>query len=204
MNVALNRVGPVAYGGRVSVVAIGFFVTATVMGCNHSDQRSAASRPPPRAYTEPSSAEQRRAEERREERRAEERRAEERNEERRAEERRAEERARERNTPRAVGGGPVKTTTAASAVARVAVARCDREVRCNRVGAKERYASRSECIAKWESDRREDLNRAECPGGIDERQLESCVDSVQSESCGNPLDAIERLNACRTGKLCLK
>ena len=206
MNVALNRVGPIAFGRRGSALAIGFFAIATVMGCNHSDQRSASSRPPPRAYTEPTSADQRRAEERRDERRAEERRAEERNDERRAEERRAEERREEERARdhRAVGGGPVKTTTTSSAVGRIAVARCDREVHCNHVGAKERYPSRAECITKWESDQRDDLNRAECPAGIDERELESCLDAVRTESCSNPLEAIERLNACRTGKLCLK
>jgi len=133
---------------------------------------------------------------------AEERRIEERTaEERRAEDRRAEERR------RSIGGGPnepVIRATAASAVASIAAARCDREVRCKNIGRKEKYGSRAACVAELQRDRRDDLNSDACPAGIREKELNDCLQSIREEDCGNPLDAIARLNACRSGNLCAK
>jgi hypothetical protein len=168
-----------------------------------------------------SAAEQRRIDERRaEERRAEERRAEERKsdaEERRAErvsdERRAEERkadARrddgryERRERLANSVDPAIRATPASAVTSLATERCDREARCNNIGAKEKYKTRADCIAELERDKRDDINSDVCRGGIRQKELNDCLQAIHDESCGNPLDAITRLAACRTGNLCAK
>jgi hypothetical protein len=179
-----------------------------------------------------SAAEQRRIDERRaEERRAEERRAEERRreerlaaevraerreaerrdderlaadrlaEQRRIEEKRVDERrdAKVRTTP-----DPVLRATASSAVTSLAAERCDREVRCNNIGAKEKYKTRADCIAELERDKRDDLNTDVCPGGIRQKELGDCLKAIRDESCGNPLDRITRLAACRSGNLCAK
>ncbi|HEX9295063.1 MAG TPA: DUF6184 family natural product biosynthesis lipoprotein [Polyangiaceae bacterium] len=132
-------------------------------------------------------------------------------EQRRAEERRAEERTpyqgeRSTHEPRSIGGGPTEPgarATPASAVASFATARCDREVRCKNVGVKEKYATRDECVAKMKEDKRDDINAKDCPGGISEKQLNDCLQSIRTEDCGNPLDAISRLSACRSGSLCV-
>ena len=152
----------------------------------------------PRNHTERRD-EERRAEERRaEERRAEERRA----EERRAEERRAEERrAEERKAGAFIGGGPVDP---GSAVARIASARCEREVRCNHVGVKQKYPTRAECVILMQDDKRDEINEKDCPGGLDKKQLNACLVAIRDESCGNALDAINRLVACRASSICLK
>jgi hypothetical protein len=171
-------------------------------------------------------ADERRAEERKEERNAEEKRAERRAEERRAEERRAEERlaserrvedrriddrrAEERREDRRddrqarTVSDPTIRATAASAVTTLAAERCDREMRCKNIGAKEKYKTRAECIAEMEKDKRDDLNSDVCRGGIRQKELNECLDAIHDESCGNPLDTLTRLNACRTGNLCAK
>jgi hypothetical protein len=176
-----------------STWALGFACIA--FGCSHSHDRAVQSRP-----YEPSAAEQRRIDEQRaEDRRAEERRAED-----RADERRAEDKAEERR--RSVGGGPndpMVRATPASALASIAAVRCDREVRCKNVGRKEKYKTRADCVADLERDKRDDLNSDVCPG-VREKELNDCLQAIRDEDCGNPIDAIARLNACRTGNLCVK
>jgi hypothetical protein len=212
MNVALHS----------SALAIGL-ATFAMIGCNrNTDDRSMGTRPAAPSTTEQRRAEERREEQRAEDRRAEERRAEERRaetrrteeqreakraEDRRAEERRAEDRPRTTHDPRSVGGGPTepaRTTTPESAVGRIAQARCDREVRCHNVGRKEKYETRSECAEKMQNDRRGDINVNECRAGVSEKELDNCLEAIRTEDCGNPIDAISRLNACRSGNLCLK
>jgi hypothetical protein len=86
----------------------------------------------------------------------------------------------------------------------LATERCDREARCNNIGAKEKYKTRADCIAELERDKRDDINSDVCRGGIRQKELRECLQSIRDESCGNPLDAITRLAACRTGNLCAK
>lgn len=181
-----------------SVWTLGF-VSVAVVACSKTHDRTVQSRP-----YEPTATERRAEERRGEERRAEERRAEERADERRAQELRAEER---RERALAIGGGPrdlTSRTMPASAVASIATARCDRELRCKHIGPKEKFPTRGDCLADVQADKREDLNIDTCPAGIKEKELNQCVQSIRDEECGHSLHAITRLNACRTGNLCLK
>jgi len=209
-----------------SAWALGIASIAFV-GCSHHE-RTVQSRP----YV-PTAEEQRRIDERRaEEQRAEERRAEERRlaDERRAEDARAEERRRDeerraadqrriderraeerraddRKKDRAIGGGPnppVLRVTPTSAVASIAAVRCDRELRCNNIGAKEKYRTRGDCVADLQRDKRDDLNSDVCRGGIREKELNDCLQAIRDEDCGNPIDAFSRITACRAGNLCIK
>jgi Family of unknown function (DUF6184) len=107
---------------------------------------------------------------------------------------------------KSIGGGPSDTvrTTPALALASIATARCDRELRCKNIGPNEKYLSTSECVSKLQNDKRSDINAQECPGGISDKALTSCLQAVREEDCNNPLDAISRLTACRTGNLCIE
>ncbi len=100
-----------------------------------------------------------------------------------------------------IGGGPAEPN---SAVARIAAARCDREARCNNVGRKERYPSRSDCIVLMQDGERDDINEKDCPGGIDQKQLGACLSAIRDEACGNSLDTISRVVSCRSVGICLK
>jgi hypothetical protein len=175
---------------RGTVVLGGMLSLATV-NCNHKDESARAREP--RFGRDSSTAEQRRAEERREERRTDERRT----DERRTDERRTD----EREDGRFVGGGPADPS---SAVAKIASARCEREVKCNNVGSKEKYSTRADCVTRMQDDKRDAVNEKDCPGGIDRKQLNACLSAIRDEACGNPLDSISRLVSCRSGSICLK
>ncbi len=103
---------------------------------------------------------------------------------------------------------PVTSTSAHvasndSAIQRITDARCDREVACNNVGAGKSYGTRQACTNELGHDKRADLRAEECPRGISEPDLNDCLADIKSEKCGNPLDSISRLAACRKAKLCL-
>jgi hypothetical protein len=108
--------------------------------------------------------------------------------------------------PRPSGSGAkeVSRTTTALAVSSIATARCDREVKCKNVGTNQKYLTTDECITKLQNDKRSALNPEECPGGVSDKDLASCLKSIREEDCGNPLDSVSRLAACRAGALCLK
>jgi hypothetical protein len=98
--------------------------------------------------------------------------------------------------------GTVERAGSEAAVSSITQARCDREARCNNVGAGKKFDSRSDCMTKTRSAWRDDLNTIECPRGVEEQQLTSCLSQIRSESCDNPLDTLERALACRTVDLC--
>ena len=89
-----------------------------------------------------------------------------------------------------------------SAVSSITQARCDREMRCNNVGSGKKYESTSDCVTKTRADWRDDLNARECPNGVVSTQLSSCVKQIKEESCGNPVEKLESVLACRTVDLC--
>ncbi|MBV9946179.1 MAG: hypothetical protein JOZ69_04965 [Myxococcales bacterium] len=103
------------------------------------------------------------------------------------------------------GTGVTSAQSADSAVVRqLATARCDREQRCNNVGAGQRYASREVCMDQMRGSLANDLNTHECPKGIDDAQLDRCMTAVRSEECSRPLDTLSRIDKCRTSTLCMK
>jgi hypothetical protein len=156
------------------------------VGCEHHDDQSAKAKEPHATTWQ----EQRRIDERRAEEQG-------REEQRRIDERRAE----ERRDGRSIGGGPGEP---AYAVTKIASARCDREVRCNNVGYKQKYSSRDDCDVRMQADKRDEVNSTQCPVGIDKKQLDACLTSIRDESCNNPLDTVGRLVACRSSSLCVK
>ena len=98
----------------------------------------------------------------------------------------------------------VSRTSTALAVSSIATARCDRELKCKNIGTNQKYLTTDECITKLQNDKRTALNAQECPGGVSDSDLASCLKSIREEDCGNPLDSVSRLTACRAGALCLK
>ena len=105
---------------------------------------------------------------------------------------------------------PITTSTAAhitsndTAIQRVTNARCDREVACNNIGGGKSYSTREACMNELGHDKAADLRAEECPRGISEPDLHDCLTDIKSEKCGNPLDSISRIAACRKGKLCVE
>ena len=177
-------------------------MSLTWAACSHTHDRDAQSRP----YV-PTAAEQRRIDAARadqrlaDERREEDRRA----EERRDADRRADERAKRREdaigaNDRVVKPGPIWVSDS------IAAARCDREVKCNRVGAHGKYASHGACVAEFKRDLRSDLHGDVCADGVREKELNDCLQAIRVEQCGNALelDAVIHMKACRIENLCVK
>jgi len=109
-----------------------------------------------------------------------------------------------RERPSSSAPKEVSRTSTALAVSSVATARCDRELKCKNIGVNQKYLTTDECITKLQNDKRTSLNAQECPGGVSDSDLASCLKSIREEDCGNPLDSVSRLAACRVGALCLK
>ena len=107
--------------------------------------------------------------------------------------------------PQPSSGAPnVPRTTTALGVSAIATARCDRELKCKNIGTNKTYLSTDECVTKMQNDKRTGLNEHECPNGVIDKELASCLKSIREEDCGNPLDQISRLTNCRSGAMCMK
>jgi hypothetical protein len=106
--------------------------------------------------------------------------------------------------PRPTSGAPndAARVSTALAVSSIATARCDRELKCKNIGTNKTYLSTDECVTKLQNDKRTAVNPQECPQGVSDKDLASCLKSIREEDCGNPLDSISRLTACRSGALC--
>jgi hypothetical protein len=113
-------------------------------------------------------------------------------------------RSEDRSGTTTVTGASVARVGNQTAVDRIVAARCAREASCNNVGPNKHWESGANCTQKVSSDMRDDLNARDCPGGIDEKELNECLESIRSENCNNPIDTISRLAACRTSDLCMK
>lgn len=90
------------------------------------------------------------------------------------------------------------------AAMRLANARCDRELACENVGQGKDYADRDACMRHVGHDANATLRADKCPHGVSEANLERCLADTRHERCSNPVDTIERVNACRRGKLCVR
>ena len=89
-----------------------------------------------------------------------------------------------------------------SAVREISDARCDREERCDNVGAEKKYATRDICDQSVENDWADDLNGLDCPNGIVDAELEKCLAAIRDEDCGSVLDALDRFTSCTAADIC--
>ncbi len=81
-----------------------------------------------------------------------------------------------RGTLRGVNQAP---GAAKSARESLAEARCAREQRCDNVGDNKKYSSGQDCLSRIRADWKDDLNDRECPNGVNQKQLDECLDAVR-------------------------
>jgi hypothetical protein len=81
-------------------------------------------------------------------------------------------------------------------------ARCEREARCDNVGANRHYVSREGCITQLRGEAMNSLTTSACPNGIDRAHLDRCLADVRGERCENVLDSLDRIANCSTNALC--
>jgi hypothetical protein len=89
-----------------------------------------------------------------------------------------------------------------SATRDIAHARCDREARCNNIGADHKYATEDACEEQIRTDWANDLNTYECPNGVVEQQLEECLAAIRAEDCNSPFDTLSRVGECQSPQIC--
>lgn len=89
-----------------------------------------------------------------------------------------------------------------SAPEAIAQARCSREERCDNIGVDAKYDSFAACDQQIRNDWQEDLDRRECPSGVDQVELDECLTEIRNEDCGNPFDSLERMVACSSAQIC--
>ena len=91
-----------------------------------------------------------------------------------------------------------------SAAEQIAQARCEREQQCGNIGSDKTFSSSQDCLARVRSDWKDDLNSRECPGGINQKELDECMAQVRAEACGNPFDTLARITECTSGQICVE
>src|SRR5688572_26560088 len=89
-----------------------------------------------------------------------------------------------------------------SATESIAESRCARETRCENIGADKTYSSMDDCIIRVRAEWKDDLDARECPSGVNEMQLNECLNEVREEDCSSPFDTLERVAACTAGQIC--
>lgn len=94
-----------------------------------------------------------------------------------------------------------RTRTAAEQIAQ---ARCEREQQCGNVGKDQSFSSSQDCLARIRNDWKDELNARECPGGINERELEECLTQVRAEACSSPFDTLARISECTSAQICIE
>jgi len=91
-----------------------------------------------------------------------------------------------------------------SAQEQIASARCEREQTCGNIGDNKSYSSSQDCLARIRADWKEDLNARECPGGVNNQELNECLQQIRAEACGNPFDTLARITECTQGQICVE
>lgn len=87
-------------------------------------------------------------------------------------------------------------------VRRIAEARCAREERCKLIGEGKQFADREACMTYVLDNSRVDLSSANCPGGIVQKELDECLEAIEAQTCGDPIDHAMRIVACRSSDMC--
>jgi hypothetical protein len=95
------------------------------------------------------------------------------------------------------------TRATKSAKDSIAEARCARESGCDNVGDGKKFSSTADCMSRIQDDWKEDLNARECPGGVNESELNECLTAIRTEECGSPFDTLERVAECASGQICI-
>lgn len=89
-----------------------------------------------------------------------------------------------------------------SATESIAQSRCQREQRCENVGAERKYSSEADCLARIRNDWRDDLSARECKSGINQTQLNECLAKIRMEECSSPFDTLARVSECTAAQIC--
>ena len=112
--------------------------------------------------------------------------------------------ARNKNEPMASNDAMTPASRTRSAAEQIAQSRCDRERECGNIGKDQTFSSMQDCLTRIQNDWKDELNARECPGGINQKELNECLGQVRSEACANPFDTLARITECTSGQICIE
>lgn len=91
-----------------------------------------------------------------------------------------------------------------SATEQIAESRCQREQQCGNIGPDKTFSSTQDCLARIQSDWKDELNARQCPGGVNQKELNECLEQVRTEDCGNPFHTLARITECTSRQICIE
>ena len=91
-----------------------------------------------------------------------------------------------------------------TAAEQIAESRCEREQQCGNIGKDQTFSSSQDCLARIRNDWKDELNARDCPGGINQKELDECLKQVKEEACSNPFDTLARVTECTSGQICVE
>ena len=85
---------------------------------------------------------------------------------------------------------------------RIVTAKCEREQRCGNLGAGKTHASMDACVKTTRQQWGGELGAFQCPGGVDQGELEDCLSSIRDQDCGKAITQLSTLDECRATNVC--
>ena len=107
-------------------------------------------------------------------------------------------------TANETSGSMTPASRTQSAAEQIAQSRCERERECGNIGKDKTFSSSQDCLARIQNDWKDELNARQCPGGINQKQLNQCLTQVRAEACANPFDTLARITECTSGQICIE
>jgi hypothetical protein len=104
--------------------------------------------------------------------------------------------------PVSVTSGAVLAHPSDDALIAVTTTRCERELACNKVGQGRPHEDQSSCLEALGQEVEHEIGGEDCPYGVGENALKSCLAAIRQEPCGGRLEQGERLPECRRRALC--
>lgn len=92
------------------------------------------------------------------------------------------------------------------AIEAIASARCEREQRCNNIGASAEYQNQEHCMSVARTDATDSLDDEDCRRGIKPGDLSECLSDLRSRACssvGGAFDSLSGMLSCRAAELCM-
>lgn len=102
------------------------------------------------------------------------------------------------------GTGSVRASMIAyqTAASRITEAHCDREASCDQIGTNRRFATRERCVRDQGKKTQQEVKAADCPNGIDENRLQTCLGRIGVQECTDLVMSLANVDACSTATLC--
>ncbi len=90
------------------------------------------------------------------------------------------------------------------AVMRIATARCERELACDKIGVGRAHEDMPTCLERMGALMAGEAGTNVCPSGVDPMSVSSCLFDIQRTRCGGELEVETNLPSCTSALLCLR